>query len=294
MAKKDVQENLQEEFVTEQAIDTSAPSAEEAAAEAKDTRTWEVDGANVTKSEFIRHQFTVNNLNRKQIAEQFDIPYRTVYGATMNMANEAEASTRGRSATSSKILVSAANQVITQIEGVYHLDNVAVEDADGIAATETAQEVDRNTWIKSEVASGRERGEIAKVLGLSYGVIYNLTKEAEGSKQRHEIEYNGETISRSEYIRRKYAEGMSKAEIAKELGVDYPVVWSALKGTKSDQEKFADAVDKIAKFADLVVDGEAFAALLGQLQAVELKAEEVTEEVTEPAAEGESVYVDAE
>lgn len=318
-----VEEQAQEtntgaEFVTETAeTDTNpagAPSAEEAAAEAKDTRKWHLeDGTEVSKSEFIRHQFTKNNLSRKAISEQFDINYRTVYGATVNMVNEAEPATRGRTATSSKITVSAAGQVITVIEGVYHLDNVAVEDAVGIAAVEgtpevanedgtttpavePAVEVDRNTWIKAQVANGRDRSEIAKALGLSYGVIYGMTKEIAGTTQRHEFtveKQDGsgemETITRSEHIRRLFASGMGKSEIAKTLGVDYPVVWSALKGQKGDDEKYAEAVEKLSKFADKVVDAAAFTALIEQLKLVEFKQPEVpaetpAEETVEAAA----------
>lgn len=289
------QEGVANEF--EQAGETTdvnlneAPSAEEAAAEAKDTRVWTVDGKDVTKSEFIRHQFTVNNLSRKQITEQFDIQYRTVYGATVNMVNASEPSTRGRSATATKITVTPEGQVVTIVEGVYHLDNVAVEDEVGQAANANAVEVDRNTWIKERVAAGVDRSVVANALGLSYGVVYSLTKEVAGSTQRHEYVVDKEdgsgeteTITRSEYIRRLHAGGMSKSEIAKQLAVEYPVVWSALKGTKSEDEKFAEAIEKLAKFSDKVENNEAFAALLEQLRAVTLKVEAPAEE-TAPASE---------
>lgn len=278
----------------EQEVNTTAPSADEAAAEAKDTRVWKLaDGTEVSKSEFIRDQFTNGNKSRKQISDEFEINYRTVYGATVNMVNDAEPATRGRSASVSKINVTADGHVVTVIDGVTHVDNIAVSDEEAEALPATT-EVDRNTWIKEQVEAGVERGKVAAALGLSYGVIYSMTKDAEGNKQRHEIEYGGETLSRSEYIRRRFAEGLTKSEIAKELNVDYPVVWSALKSTKSEAEKYLDAVDKLSKFADKVEDATNFAALIEHLKTVTVKADEVPSdaEQEEVAAASDSVYAD--
>lgn len=286
------EQDLQQEMEGGAEADLTAPTPEEAAAEAKDTRVWHnAEGQEVSKSEFIREQFTKNNLSRKQISEQFNINYRTVYGATVNMVNEAEPATRGRSASATKILVSAAGEVITSIEGVVHLDNVAVEDAVGAAAQEGAVEVDRNTWIKEQVEAGRERGKVAAALGLSYGVVYSLTKEVEGASQRHEMEIDGEIVSRSEYIRRRYAAGVSKSEIAKELGVDYPVVWSALKALKSEDAKYADAVDRLAKFADKVTDVDAFNSLIAMLREVTIKEDAEPAPAEEAAATTETPEV---
>lgn len=275
---------MSEDFLgQEQEFNGEAPTAEEAANEAKDTRVWTLaDGTEVSKSEFIREQFTVFNLSRKEISEKFDINYRTVYGATVNMVNDAEPAGRGRSASSQKINVTADNQVVTVIEGTTHVNNIAVSDEDAAQLGELV-EVDRNDWIKQQVEAGVSRGDVASALGLSYGVIYSLTKEVAGASQRHEIEYQGEVLSRSEYIRRRYAEGVEKSAIAKELGVDYPVVWSALKTLKSEGEKFQDAVEKLAKFADKVADAKKFEKILGQLR--ELQIIEATEEVTEEAAQ---------
>lgn len=267
----------------EQEMNVTAPGADEAATEAKDTRVWTLaDGTEVSKSEFIRDQFTNNNLSRKEISEQFDINYRTVYGATVNMVNEAEPATRGRSASNAKIQVTADGQVATEVEGVLHLNNVAVEGS--LAETETT-DTDRNDWIKEQVEGGTSRGDVAAALGLSYGVVYSLTKDVAGASQRHEVELNGEMVSRSEYIRAKFADGMSKADIAKELGVDYPVVWSALKSLKSDEDKYAEAIDKVTKFGDQVEDRETFDALIAQLQGLSFKQEE-------EASSDDSVYAD--
>lgn len=258
----------------EQEFDGQAPDVSEAAAEAKDNRVWTLeDGTEVSKSEFIRHQFTVYNKSRKEIAEEFGINYRTVYGATVNMVNDAEPASRGRTAANHKITVDGEGNVITVIEGITHVNGEAIE---GEFEGETI-EVSRNEWIREQVEGGKSRGEVAKALGVSYGVVYGLTKDVAGASQRHEVEYKGETVSRSEAIRRMFADGMAKAEIAKELGVDYPVVWSALKALKSEQEKFADAVERLRKFADHVVDPEGFTAALDALLEVEFKSEEAEE-----------------
>lgn len=274
-----------EEFVNEEMeMNTQAPEADEAATEAKDTRVWTLaDGSEVSKSEFIREQFTENNLSRKEISEQFDINYRTVYGATVNMVNDAEPATRGRSASNAKIQVTEDGQVATEVEDTLHLNNVAVE---GSINDLQLQEVDRNEWIKEQVEGGASRADVAAALGLSYGVIYSLTKDVAGASQRHEVELDGEMVSRSEYIRAKYdnGNGMTKAEIAKELGVDYPVVWSALKSLKTDEEKLNDAIDKVAKFSEQMDDQAGFESLLEALRGHEFKAEE------EEAATEESVY----
>lgn len=261
----------------DQTMNTTAPTAEEAATEAKDTRVWTLaDGTEVSKSEFIRDQFTNHNLSRKAISEQFDINYRTVYGATVNMVNDAEPSSRGRSASQTKINVTADGHVVAVIEGTTHVDNIAVSDED--AAKLETTEVDRNEWIKQQVEAGKARGDVANALGLSYGVVYSITKEVEGASQRHEMEYDGETVSRSEYIRRRFQhDGVSKADIAKELNVDYPVVWSALKSLKGEDEKYLDAVERLAKFADKMVDAAAFNTLIDTLKSLEVKqAEEAT------------------
>lgn len=275
--------NLEHDFLTEEeVVDTTAPGADEAAIEAKDTRVWTLeDGTEVSKSEFVRHQFSVNNLSRKEISEKFDINYRTVYGATVNMVNDAEPTTRGRSAANLKILVTAdqASVVKGNAEEGYTVNGEAYEGE--------VVEVDRNTWIKEQVESGVSRGDVAAALELSYGVVYGLTKEAAGTSQRHEVEYEGKMISRSEYIRILHGQGMTNSEIAKELNVDYPVVWAALKSLKSEQEKFTAAVDRLARFAEHVVDAEAFQEALDLLKATEFKAEdeEATEEVAEEVAE---------
>lgn len=280
----------EEQFVQEEEFDGAAPSQEEAAAAARDTRVWRLDdGTEVSMSEFIRERFVKDNMSRKEIAEKFNINYRTVYGATVNMVNDAEPAGRGRAAANHKIKVTENGDVVTVIEGVTHVNNVAVSDEE--AAELETTEVDRNEWIRQQVESGVSRGEVAKKLGLSYGVVYNVTKDIKGASQRHMIEYQGETMSRSEYIRRRFQEGVPKSEIAKELGVDYPVVWSALKTLKSETEKYQDALKRLEKFAEKMVDPETFNSLLDQMKALEV-IEPENEKEEEEAEETEDVYAD--
>ena len=280
----------EEQFVQEEEFDGAAPSQEEAAKAARDTRVWRLDdGTEVSMSEFIRERFVKDNLSRKEISEKFDINYRTVYGATVNMVNDAEPAGRGRAAANQKINITENGDVVTVIEGTTHINNEAVSDEE--AAMLETTEVDRNEWIKEQVEAGVSRGDVAKKLGLSYGVVYNVTKDIKGASQRHEVEYQGETMSRSEYIRRRFQEGVSKSEIAKELGVDYPVVWSALKTLKSETEKYQDALKRLEKFAEKVVDPETFNSLLDQMKALEV-IEPESEKEEEEAEETEDVYAD--
>lgn len=247
--------------------------------EVKNEKVWYLlDGTECSKSAFIREQFSTCNKSRKEISEEFDIPYRTVYGATVNMENEAEPTTRGRGVTFSKIKVTADNQVVFEKDGIITINGE--EQPEGTQMPETT-EVDRNEWIKAQVEAGVSRGDVAKMLDLSYGVIYGLTKDAAGTRQKYEVEYEGKTISRSEYIRIRVAEGISKADIAKELGVDYSVVWQATKKLKTTEEKFADAINALEKFMDAVETPEVLTQIINTLNTIKVKVEEanlVTEE----------------
>ncbi len=229
-----------------------------------------VDGTPCSKSAFVREQFLTFNKSRKEISEEFGIPYRTVYGATVNMENEAEPTSRGRGVTFSKIKVTAEGDLVTEKDDVFYVNGEAIEGE----APET-EEVDRNEWIKAKVAAGVGRGDVAKMLDLSYGVIYGLTKDLEGVRQKYEVTLeDGTVISRSEYIRQLAAGGMSRADIAKELEVEYSVVWQATKKMKSVEEKFFEAVAALEKFIDQVEEPEALSDIIKTLGAVKVKEEE--------------------
>jgi len=271
-------------------VGTDVPAAE---VSTEDKRVWhDAEGNEVSMSQFIREQFTKNNKSRKAIADEFKINYRTVYGATVNMENDAEPASRGRGVTNPKIQVTADNKVFTTVKQAdesikYFLNNeeITAEEATALETVET----DRNTWIKERVAAGSNRGDIAKDLDLSYGVVYGLTKEEDGTRQKYEVEYTDEagekkTMARSEYIRKRVAEGVSKSDVAKELSVEYSVVWQATKKDKSDADKLAEAIESVAKFADkldITADATAKETFLATIET--LKAFKVVEEVVAEA-----------
>jgi hypothetical protein len=294
MAKKDTsfaQENseLEKEMQGTEGMDTSAPEntgndagKAEGNAEETDTRKWYDDNGNeISKSAFIRLKFK-QNMSRKDISEQFEIPYRTVYGATVNMENDAEPTSKGRGQTFSRIHVTADGHVVFMKDNVLYINNIAQPEGTEAPAT---TEVDRNTWIKEQIAAGKNRGDIAKALDLSYGVIYGITKEEQGTRQKYEVEVDDPqnpgqkiTISRSEYIRRRVADGISKADIAKELGVEYSVVWQATKQLKTTEERFVDAVKGLEKFLDMVDNPDDLTKAITLLGSVKIK-QEVKEKV---------------
>ena len=221
-------------------------------------------------------------MSRKEIADTYGFAYRVVYSATVNMTNEAEAAGRGRSSVNAVIKVTANNQYVNEVDGKVFVDGELYEGA--VEDLGELQNADRNEWIISKAQEGVSRGDIAKMLGMSYGVIYNITKDLEGTREKHEVTLeDGTVVSRSEYIRMLYAEGKSRGDIAKELDVPYTVVWQATKVVKSEQEKFADLVESLKGYADKVADPDTFAVILDDLSKVEF-VEETEEQPAEETA----------
>ena len=236
------------------------------------------EGNELSMSAFIRMKFLEEDMSRAEISEQFDIPYRTVYGATVNMTNNAAPTSRGRSVTNPVIQVTANNEVLTVVEEdgnvTYLLNGAAISEDE--AANLELHDVERNTWIKEQVEAGMNRGDVATALNISYGVVYGLTKEAEGTRQKHVITLeDGTEISRTDYIRQRVAEGMSKSELAKELGVSYNVIWQATKQEKTAADKYQDAIEALAKLSDVIVPDHAdlFAECIETLRQLEVVSE---------------------
>lgn len=269
--------NTPEQVATDAPMDTAVPAKAE-----KETYTL-ADGSQGSRAAFIREKFQQDNMSRKEIADTYGFAYRVVYSATVNMTNEAEAAGRGRSSVNAVIKVTANNQYVNEVDGKVYVDGEPYEGA--IEDLGELQNADRNEWIIAKAQEGVSRGDIAKMLGMSYGVIYNITKELEGTREKHEVTLeDGTVVSRSEYIRMLYAGGKSRGDIAKELDVPYTVVWQATKVVKSEQEKFADLVESLKGYADKVADPDTFAVILDDLSKVELVEE--TEE--QPAEEEET------
>lgn len=262
-----------------EALNTEAPVESEDLAEAGEASAREQytlkDGTEGSRAAYIREMFLQDNLSRKELAEQTGFPYRVVYSATVNMTNSAEASSRGRSAAVTKVTVTMENKLVMERDGVTYVDGEKVED--GVDLGELT-EVDRNTWIKERVEEGVSRGDIAKWLDMSYGVIYGITKDQDGTRARITVTLpDGTEVSRAEYIRMQFAAGVSRGDIAKELDVPYPVVWQATKTKKTETDKFEEAVEMLKAFADKVDDADLFGQVLSALATLKINEPETAE-----------------
>lgn len=281
----------EQEAVMAEGVSTELPVVQEA----KEKETYELaDGSIGSRAAFIREKFINENMSRKEIAETYGFAYRVVYSATVNMVNEAETTTRGRAATNAIIKVNAENQLVEvkEIEGA----SVTFVNGEAMDVSYTDEELtdkSRNEWIKEQVDAGMSRGDVAKILDLSYGVVYGLTKEAEGTRTAHTIELeDGTTISRAEYIRQRAAEGVSRGDIAKELNVPYSVVWQATKTEKTAQEKYEEIIKSLEAFADKMEDKDAFDAAVLTLKELTVATAAQDEQAdAEAAAEAEAAEV---
>jgi transposase len=257
---------------------TEAPAEKSAK---KETYTMN-DGSQGSRAAFIREKFLTDNLSRKQISEQFGFPYRVVYSATVNLANAAEATTRGRTATNSVIHLTEDGKVVIQKDGKILIDG---EETDEVVDFEALKTVNRNEWIREQAEAGMSRGDIAKKLDMSYGVVYSMTKEMEGSRSRVEIELeDGTKIGRADYIRQLFEGGMSRGDIAKKLDVPYSVVWQATKTEKTAADKLKELADELKKFHDKVTDPDLLSQIVEAIGTLEIKADEESDKVTEEAA----------
>ena len=158
------------EALANEQVATDAP---EVVKETKERETYELaDGSIGSRAAFIREKFIDDNMSRKQIAEQFGFDYRVVYSATVNMHNDAEGDSRGRSAVNAVIKVNADNQVVEvkEVDGA-QVTFVNGEAADTVYTENDLMDKSRNEWIQEVVAAGMSRGDVAKILGVSYGVV---------------------------------------------------------------------------------------------------------------------------
>ena len=272
MAKKndfDFGEEFQATPETAETHELNEVAAGTDSADASEKQTYELkDGSQGSRAAYIREMFLEDNLSRKEIAEKTGFAYRVVYSATVNMVNDAEPAGRGRSATSANIKVYGENKaLVKQHENgdFYDAQTGEIVDADDIV------DASRNEWIKEQVEAGVSRGDLAKLLDLSYGVVYNLTKDQDGTRVKHTVELeDGTIVSRSEYIRRLFNAGTSRSDIAKELEVPYSVVWQATKTEKSDADRFAELVAQIKTFADKATNAEDFEDAIAALELIEI------------------------
>lgn len=270
------------ETTEETTMSTEAPADTAATTAASDTYVLK-DGSTGSRAAFIRELFLQDNLSRKEIAEKYELPYRVVYSATVNMSNSAESTPRGRTATSSTVQVTSENKLVVTQDGNTYVNGELIK-AEDVEALGELKEVSRNDWIQQAVDSGISRGDIAKWLSLSYGVIYNLTKEQEGTRARVMVPLeDGTEVSRAEYIRMQFLAGVSRSDIAKALDVPYTVVWQATKTEKTEQDRFAETIETLKTFSEKVSDGDLFTQILSALATITIK-----EGSTDAAASGEA------
>jgi transposase-like protein len=105
--------------------------------------------------------------------------------------------------------------------------------------------------IRQELVDGAgkvSRRDIARRYNVRYQTIYGFTNDIQlprqpafggnkgGQQPRVMVELeNGQTIGRAEYIRGRIKAGASRQEVAEELGVDYQIVYAALKGKRAQE-----------------------------------------------------------
>jgi hypothetical protein len=108
---------------------------------------------------------------------------------------------------------------------------------------DNGQECSRSAYIRQEFLKGRSRGDIAKELGIPYGLVYtataNMTNEAHpGGPGVGRVGNRGTIMedgtSRAEWLRQQVAAGRSRGDLAKELGIPYATVYAATKEIKVD------------------------------------------------------------
>jgi len=212
--KKEQEKDLLEDLEAD--VETAVEDAEtvEAEAPATEKREWVLlDGTPCPRTQFIKEQFVSLNKTKKEISEEFEILYRNVYAATINLTNEAEAASGGGNRARSFI------------------------DVDG-------EKIARNDYIKQLAEAGMNRAAILaklhEVTGdetIKYQVVYNATKDIEGmggtrgAKIMVTLE-DGTELPRVEYIKKRHDDGLTVSDIAKELEVSYQTVYSVI-GSKT-------------------------------------------------------------
>lgn len=236
----------------------------------------------VSTSEFCRIAFTALNINRREISDKFEINYRTVYGACANMTNTAVDAPKGRATAEATIRLDAEGRVIAVKGDINFIDGVETTE---VIDFDALTQVNRKEFILAKVAEGMANADIAKLLQVSHGVVYNATKDsnAKGGSREVMIEVDGVEVKRADYIRQLFDEGKTRSEIKDLLGCEYNVVYAATKTEKSEKDKLADAINAVAKYADKVADVESFSSAIEILKLATLKADEV--ETTEGATE---------
>jgi len=108
---------------------------------------------------------------------------------------------------------------------------------------DNGQECSRSAYIRQEFLKNKSRSEIAKELDVSYNIVFSATanmfneKHPEGATGRGsggrsvivEDPRDGQMKPRAQVMKELYAEGQTRAEIAKQFDVAYATVYGATK-----------------------------------------------------------------
>lgn len=208
----------------------------------KQTYVSQITGAEVSRAQYIRELFNAD-YSRKEIAEELQVGYHTVYSATSNMFNEKHKEEGGGVISSVPVARVNADLEFVDAEG-----NV-------VATAEEADTVMRVDLVKELFAAGLSRKIIAEFFEIKYATVYSATKgesngTTRGAKKTIIHPVTGETVNRVDYIRELFAAGKTRKEIATELTiatgelVDYAVVWAATKPATEEVEEVLEAMEE--------------------------------------------------
>jgi transposase len=127
--------------------------------------------------------------------------------------------------------------------------------------------ISRSAYIRQEFTKDRTRGDIAKELGVAYGIVYSATTNMENSHHSNNEDgtvnrgavvtvqtADGEKkMSRAEYARQEVGNGRTRGDVAKELGVAYATVYAA---TKELEATAGAGAGTGRKLVEVEIDGE--------------------------------------
>ena len=263
--------NLPESNLVEKGVINDPDNAGDEIKEVKEKILFDLDdGTQGSRSAFIRQEF-LKGRSRSEIAKELQVSYNIVFAATANMDNGTVGSVGRKGA-------------LAIIDGEL-AEKLGVEPG-----------TSRKDYILQRIKEGVTRKQIAEELGVSYGVIYGVTKALEGVKadrsgSRAMIEYpagSGEMRPRTELIRELYnqvdEEGnklYTRRNIADLLRVDYNVVWQATKEVKViEPEAPADASEASEGSGEMRPRTELISELFKQVSevSVEVPVDEVVED----------------
>ena len=158
--KEDIQmeQNQVVEAVVEAKVEAveMAPAIEHAAEitlSKRDNRVYVTEnGVEMSRKEWVLNKFAAD-WKRGQIAKALGVPVQVIFGYTRDLSN------------------------------AFHKPNVGAGRTAGTAVNPlTGESATRTEVIKQLSAAGHSRGEIVKMLGVSYQVVYNATKELKAAE----------------------------------------------------------------------------------------------------------------